>query len=184
MKTRMTRRTIIFVSLTLSIIAILTLFLGCGRSGDAGKEQASKKANHDVTAESLGFGPTAQNRGADRMGRLWFRIPVRGPDGREIPDQFEDRVYDPKDKRLYRTAVDQKSGETILRAVPEITAESLGLEPGAAEMGKDSLGRHWFRIPGSESERRVYDPKAKQLYRATKKPDGDWRFEKIAMPGR
>jgi hypothetical protein len=184
MKTRMTRRTIIFVSLTLSIVAVLTSLLGCGKSGDAGKEQASKKANHDVTAESLGFGPTAQNRGTDRMGRLWFRIPVRGPDGREILDQFEDRVYDPKDKRLYRAAIDQKSGETILKALPEITAESLGLEPGMAEMGKDPLGRHWFRIAGSESERRVYDPKAKQLYRATKKPDGDWRFEKIAMPGK
>ena len=51
-----------------------------------------------------------------------------------------------------------------------ITAESLGLEAEAKLVGRDPFGRYWFNIPGGE--KRVYDAKAKQLYRAVDGADG------------
>src|SRR5438132_156251 len=51
-----------------------------------------------------------------------------------------------------------------------ITAESLGLEAEAKLVGRDPFGRYWFNIPGGE--KRVYDAKAKQLYRAVEGADG------------
>lgn len=114
----------------------------------------------------------------DASGRRWFKVPASGTDGSDTPGQSEDWVYDPDNSQLRKATSDERVGEAILTPKPEVTAESLGLEPGAEVIGRDPFGRCWFKVPGPE--RRVYDAERRQLYRAIQQADGKWTLEKIA----
>src|SRR5687767_11076607 len=141
-------------------------FVGCGGSG------AKQNGVSEVTPQSLGLDPATQSMGTDRNGRSWFKSPARDAKGLEVPGQYEQRVYNPKDKTLYN-ATKELNGEWKLTAQPEVTVESLRLGPGTVEMGKDPLGRYWFDDP-TKGERLVYNPKTKKLHRATKDAAGKW----------
>jgi hypothetical protein len=125
-----------------------------------------------VAALALGFGQDSTEGNPDGLGRHWLKVPVSGTDGTE---QFEDWVYDPDHRQLYKAANGERPVEMV------ITAESLGLEPEAELIGKDPYGRYWFKIHGGE--KRMYDAKKRELYRAFQGTDGKTTLEKIASPG-
>ena len=155
--------------------AATVLFTGCkkpdGRSGDA-----STKSKSEITAASLGLPSDFENAGAEPGGRIWFRQ-KDDADGKR-----EQWVFDPKDKTLYSANKDAKSGEWVLKAKPEVTAESLGLPANTVEFGKDPNGFYWFEIPG-EADRRVYKTATKTLHRAGKNAAGEWEIG-AALPAK
>lgn len=97
------------------------------------------------------------------------------------PGQTEGWVYDPGNPQLRRPTRPDKVVETTLEIRPKVTAEGLGLSPEAEVIGEDPFGRYWFKIPGPE--RRVYDPRKRQLYRAFRRAAGNWTLEKMPLPG-
>ena len=158
-----------------ALCAATALFAGCkksdGRAGDA-----SPKSKNEITAASLGLSADFENVGAEPGGRIWFRQ-KDDPDGK-----LEQWMYDPKDKTLYSANKDAKSGEWVLKAKPEVTAESLGLPASTVEMGKDPNGFYWFEIPG-EADRRAYNMATKTLHHAVKNAAGEWEIGAV-MPAK
>lgn len=158
---------------TAPVFALALLFLSCDRKEggiqSGGKQQPTLKTDTRVTPESIRLAPGTESVGKDPFGRYWFREPG---DARRW-------VYDPKDKSVQK-ATKAADGQWRTTDPTAVTAESLGLGPTAEATGKDPFGRYWFKIAGAEN--RVYDPKAKQLYRATKNADGKWAMEKIDLP--
>ena len=153
-----------------SILALVVAFSGCSKkeSTQIGhKQQSDVKSGTEVTPESLGLIKGTEKMGKDPLGRYWFKS----------PGDSDRWMYDPKDKTLHKSTK-SSDGQWKLENPDGVTAESLGLGPGTEDIGKDPLGRYWFKIPGPET--RVYDPKEKQLYRAKKEADGQWTMEKIA----
>jgi hypothetical protein len=133
-----------------------------------------KKGSDRTTAASLGLGAGIEDLGPDPNGNLWFRAASENPDK---PGQRW--MYNPVTKTLYDAAKNEKSGEWDLKERPEITAKDLGLAADTIEVGKDTLGRYWFKIPsrgtGSPEQSLVYNPKTKILFDAKKdQKSGEW----------
>lgn len=110
-----------------------------------------------------------------------WRVPQPGWSHSFDPVPYMDWFIPKKDEsRLHDDPKDDRASESIRTPEPKVTAESLGLGPEAEIIGQDPFGRCWFKIPGAE--RRVYDAKKGQLYRATQRADGEWTLEKVASP--
>ena len=145
----------------------LAVLSGCDRQG---KQKGADKVASEYSPETIGLGTDAESLGKDELGRYWYKVAGGGSDTKE-----QQWMFDPKDKTLYRANKDEKTGEWRLKAKPEVTAESLGLGAGTEEIGKDSNGLYWFVLAGG-AERRVYNPKTKEIRRASKNAKGDWEI--------
>ena len=60
---------------------------------------------------------------------------------------------------------------------PEFAPEAVGLSSSAESLGKDEMGRYWYKTSGANEEQWMYDPKDKTLYSATKdEKSGEWKL--------
>jgi len=149
----------------LTLVACATLlatpfFSGCKKI----EKQAGKEAAGEFSPGTLGLPAGAKSLGADEMGRHWY----------QTPDSDEPQwMYDPKTKTLYDASKDKKSGEWTLKAMPEVTASSLGLAADTVELGKDPNGVYWFE---AGEKRFAYNMKNKTLYAAQKDAAGNWEL--------
>ena len=149
----------------------LAMLLGCGGGKEEKAAAPSAASSGPAATPSIpGLDPRAKHEGPDKMGRVWY----------QIPGEARKQVFDPKTSTLFN-AEKSASGEWKMTAIPEVTAESLGLGPGVKDLGKDPLGRYWFGDP-SQAERIVYVTKTKQLHRATKSGSGDWKIGAVFTP--
>lgn len=152
--------------LTLTGVLLLSLLLPA----------CSKKAPAKITASSLGLGPAVEDLGADPNGNLWFR-----PASEDANKPDHRWMYNPITKALYDATKNDKTGEWDLKERPEVTAKDLGLAADTIEIGKDTLGRYWFKIPASGPDKPeqdlIYNPKTKTLLDAKKDPKtGEWQL--------
>ena len=71
-----------------------------------------------------------------------------------------------------------RPGTPVTENVPtEFLPATLGLPGGTESLGKDEMGRYWYKTSGEKGEQWMYDPKEKTLYSATKDgKSGEWKL--------